>query len=171
MTNRVDLVADDGLGARASSALRRARFSWTMRLQIVDVVEEHLIEIADRRLDVARHGDVDDEQRPVAPRPHDLFDARARQHRLGRAGGGDDDVGGRQRRVERRPTGLRAPPSAVGQRLRRGCSVRLAIVICLTCCACRCTPVSFAISPAPRISTLEPCRGCRRSSCASAIAA
>ena len=33
------------------------------RLQIVHVVEEHLLDVADRRLDVARHGQVDDEQR------------------------------------------------------------------------------------------------------------
>ena len=40
------------------------------RLQVVDVVEEDLVDLAGRRLDVARHGDVDDEQRPAAARPH-----------------------------------------------------------------------------------------------------
>ena len=47
-------------------------------LQVVDVVEEHLLDVAHRRLDVARHGDVDDEER-VAPLPsgHTL-DLRAR---------------------------------------------------------------------------------------------
>ena len=35
-------------------------------LQIVDVVEEDLLDVADRCLNVARHGDVDDEQR-IAP--------------------------------------------------------------------------------------------------------
>ena len=41
-------------------------------LQVVDVVEEDLLELADGRLDVARHGDVDDEERPLAARPHHL---------------------------------------------------------------------------------------------------
>ena len=37
------------------------------RLQVVDVVEEHLLDFAGRRFHVAGHGDVDDEERPVAP--------------------------------------------------------------------------------------------------------
>ena len=128
--NRVDFLADDRLGARELGAAPRQVLLHD-RLQVVDVVEEHLLELADRRLDVARHGDVDDEQRPVAPRPHHLFDARARQDRLGRAGRGDDDVGGRQRVVELVPRdGARR--RAARRALCGRASVRLAIVICLT---------------------------------------
>ena len=46
------------------------------RLQVVDVVEEHLLDLAGRRFDVPRHGDVDDEERAVAARPHHRFDVR-----------------------------------------------------------------------------------------------
>ena len=51
--------------------------------------------------------DVDDEQRPAAPRPHHLLDARPREHRLADAGGGDHDVGDRERVVQRRPRARR----------------------------------------------------------------
>ena len=77
------------------------------RLQVVDVVEEHLLDLAGRRLDVARHGDVDDEQRPVAPRPHHRLDVRLGEDRRRRAGRGDDDVARRRARRRARPT---APP-------------------------------------------------------------
>ena len=139
------------------------------RPQVVDVVEEHLIEVPDGRLDVARHGDVDDEERPVAPRPHGLLDPRPSEHRIRRPGRGDHDVGGGQRVVEPVPAG---PP------LRRAASPGPApspasgstIAIRLTCCAWRWTPVSFAISPAPTIRTLRPFR-CPKIFFASAIAA
>ena len=72
--------------ARVTSLARRARFSRDRRLQIVDVVEEHLLDFAGRRLDVARQRDVDDEQRPVAPRPHHRLDARLGENRRRRAG-------------------------------------------------------------------------------------
>ena len=63
--------------ARSSSAAAPGEVLVDDRPQVVDVVEEHLVEVPDGRLDVARHGDVDDEERPVAPRPHGLLDARA----------------------------------------------------------------------------------------------
>ena len=83
--------------ALRSSGARRSRDD---RLQVVDVVEEHLLDLAGRRLDVAGQGDVDDEQRPCAPRPHDRLDARLGEDRRGRAGGGDDDVAAAERGVE-----------------------------------------------------------------------
>ena len=42
-------------------------------LQIVDVVQEDVVEFVDRRLDVARDGDVDEEHRPVPARLDDLL--------------------------------------------------------------------------------------------------
>ena len=136
--------------------MRRARFSLHDRLQVVDVVEEDLVEIADRRLDVARHRDVDDEERPAAPRPHRLLDVRAGEDRLGRAGGGDDDVGGaeRVRRARSTATALAAElprqRSAVRQRAAGDGDLLDALRLAGA------TPVSLAISPAPRISTLRP---------------
>ena len=56
------------------------------RLQIVDVVEEHLFDVADRCFDVARHRDIDHEEwiSPVAT--GDRFDLRARDDRALRSG-------------------------------------------------------------------------------------
>ena len=51
--------------ALASSVERARQVLADDRLQVVDVVEEHLVQIADRRLDVARQRDVDDEQRSI----------------------------------------------------------------------------------------------------------
>ena len=62
-----------------------------------------------------------------------------------------------------RPPSCAASASAVA-------SVRPAMVIWLTCCARRCTPVNSAISPAPRMSTFSPFRS-RKIFRASAIAA
>ena len=63
------------------------------RLQIVHVVEEHLLDLADRRLDVARHGEVDDEERIGTVSAGGGFDLRAREDRPLRSGRGHDDVG------------------------------------------------------------------------------
>ena len=68
--NALDLLVDDRFGARDLGAAPREVLA-DDRLQVVDVVEEHLLDFADRRLDVARHRDVDEEQRPRrgAPAP------------------------------------------------------------------------------------------------------
>src|SRR5256885_7643433 len=51
---------------------RSTLFPYTtlFRSQVVDVVEKHVLELADRRLHVARHGEVENAERPVAA-PHD----------------------------------------------------------------------------------------------------
>ena len=82
------------------------------RLKVVDVVEEHLLDFAGRRLDVARQRDVDDEERAIAARAHDRFDARLRQDRRGRAGRGDDDVAAAERGVHSSHGAAVAPPMA-----------------------------------------------------------
>src|SRR5207245_3715959 len=85
------------------------------RLQVVDVVQEYLLDFAGPGVDVARHGDIDDEQRPVTAPAHDAFDVRTGQDRRGRTGRGDDDVAGAERGVEVVPVcGARA-----ADRLRR----------------------------------------------------
>ena len=145
-------LVDDGFGARQLAAAAGEVLA-DDRLQIVHVVEEHLAEIGDRRLDVARQRDVDDEERPMPPRPHRLLDRGAGQDRFGGAGGGDDDVGRRQRRghlVPRDGAAAELPRQGVGRFQRAA-----AIVMCFTPCACRWTPVSSAISPAPRMSTFS----------------
>ena len=85
------LEADDRLGAHGLLApAREARLH--DRLEIVDVVEVAVLELVDRRVEVARHGDVDQEQRqPLAPAARSL-DLLPCEHEAGRAGGRDDDV-------------------------------------------------------------------------------
>ena len=70
-----DFLGDDGLGAQDLARAAREVFA-DRRLQVVDVVEEDLLDFTGRRLDVARHGDVDDEERTVAARPHHGLDVR-----------------------------------------------------------------------------------------------
>ncbi len=52
--------------ASTAVALRPSMFGLNRFVQIVDVVEEDVVELVDVRLDVARHGDVDQKHRPVA---------------------------------------------------------------------------------------------------------
>ena len=58
----------------------------------VDVIQIDFLDLADRGVDVARDGDVDEEQRPEFPRAADLLDLVAADDGMRRAGGGDDDV-------------------------------------------------------------------------------
>ena len=115
----LDFLGDDRLGARDLAGAPREVLA-DGRLQIVDVVEEHLLDLAGRRLDVARHRDVDDEQRPVAPRPHHRLDVRLGEDRRGRAGGRDDDVAGAERGVQLLPR----RGAGAADRLRRPRRVR-----------------------------------------------
>ena len=94
-----DFLVDDGLRA-GDLAGAPCEVLADRRLQVVDVVEEHLLDFAGRRLHIARHRDVDDEERAVAPRPHDGLDVRLGENRRRRAGRGDDDVAGAEHGVE-----------------------------------------------------------------------
>ena len=89
------------------------------RLQVVDVVEEHLLDVADAGFDVARHRDVDDEERVAAVPARRRFDLRARDDRPLRSGRGDDDVGVAERLRQLFP-GNRATADCRGQRLGVG---------------------------------------------------
>ncbi len=61
-------------------------------LQIIDVVEIHIAQVLHRRVDVARHGNIDQEQRPVAPHPHQTRHLVSGQQDLRAAGRGHQDV-------------------------------------------------------------------------------
>ena len=65
-------------------------------LQIVDVVEEDVVQIVDRRVDVARHGDIDQEHGLVAAGGDDALHLVFVQDVVRRAAGGDHDVHLRQ---------------------------------------------------------------------------
>ena len=51
--------------ARAGSRRRCSAFASATRAEVVDVVEVDVVELVDRGVDVARHGDVDHEDRPA----------------------------------------------------------------------------------------------------------
>src|SRR4029077_8434047 len=62
-------------------------------LNVVEVVEADAGNLAAGRLDVARDGDVDEQQRPSLTGPHHLCQLVALDDVVGRVGGGDDYVG------------------------------------------------------------------------------
>ncbi len=64
-------------------ALALAQVRLDHRAQVVDVVAESVVEIVDGRLDVARHGDVDEEERAGVTRAQHGFDVRRADDGLG----------------------------------------------------------------------------------------
>ena len=112
--NRVDLFVDDRLGPLELAGPPREVLLHDA-LEVVDVVEEDLLEIADAGFDVARQRDVDDEERRAGGA------AASRPGRDARVSTGStapvaviDDVGGGQRVAElvprhRAAVELRAP--------------------------------------------------------------
>ena len=114
-----DLLVHDRVGAleRLRGA---ARETFDDRTEVVQVVEENLVEVPGRRFDVTRQRDVDDEQRPPAPRAHHLFDRRPRENGLGGSRGGDDDVGGGERVGEIVPGNRPAVEMAASRRAAAG---------------------------------------------------
>src|SRR5205823_10528862 len=88
-------------------------------LQVVDVVEEHPGELGDPGVQVTRHGDVDEDHRPPGPGGDHGREVVPAEHDVGRVGGGDDDVGGRQLVVD--AVEAHAPSAHAGAELARRC--------------------------------------------------
>ena len=61
-------------------------------LEVVDVEQEEVVDVAHGRVDVAGHGDIDHEKRPPAPAVHRLVDHLRRDDETGSRGRGNDDV-------------------------------------------------------------------------------
>ena len=76
----------------AISASRAERFLLRDPRQVVQVVEEHVLQVGRRRLDVARDGQVDEEERAGGPPPHRGGDRGRAEHRARGRGRADDDV-------------------------------------------------------------------------------
>src|SRR5690606_23679590 len=66
------------------------------RLEVIDVVEENVLHEVDFGLDVARHGNVDQEQRPATPRGQERFQAAAVDYVMRGRGAADQYVHARE---------------------------------------------------------------------------
>ena len=135
----LDLVLDDLFGATDfGAALLQVLLH--DRLQVVDVVEEHLLDLGGVGLDVARHRDVDEKQRPRAavpawpPRscafvrigvgePVTVMTMSDSRSACGSASHGDDDAAdlvGQLLRVRQRPAGDDQRGDALRLQVHRG---------------------------------------------------
>lgn len=61
-------------------------------LQVVDIVNESIVDIVDRGIDVPRNRDIDEKYRLVAPAVDHLFRQRTRDDEMRRSRRGDDDI-------------------------------------------------------------------------------
>ena len=108
-------------------------------LEIIDIVEIDVVDRVDLRVDVAGHGDVDDEDRLVSSRPHRLPDLIDPQDVVGRGRGAEQDVdlregggdriqrdrlslegGGQPLRILQGPAGNEDARDPVGHQMARG---------------------------------------------------
>ncbi len=91
----VDLLLDDLHRPRRLLG-PRAEVARDDRLQVVDVVQGHALQLAAGGVDVARHGDVDQQQRPSPALAHHQLELLAADDRVRRGGRGEHDVGEQQ---------------------------------------------------------------------------
>ena len=113
---RLDLLLDDPLRA-ARLGLAHLHVPGDGALQRVHVEHGDAGQLGALRVDVARHREVDEQQRPPAARGHHLADLLGAEQRVRRGGGGDHDVGPLElagQRVE----GARGAAEALGERDR-----------------------------------------------------
>ena len=82
--------------ARGTSASREFEVARDDLLEVVDVVQRHPRQLAAAGVDVAGHGDVDQQQRAPRPAIDDLRELLDADDRVGGGGGADDDVGARE---------------------------------------------------------------------------
>ena len=119
--------------------------------QVVDAVEKQVVELRGFGLDIARHGEIDDEHRRMSARLDRALEHALAQDRQRARGRGDDDVEGGE---TVRQFGKR---DRVGTEARASCAprsrVRLATVIERGFFAAKCVAASSIISPAPISST------------------
>src|SRR4051812_37141050 len=171
----LDLLLDDRLGPRA---LARAHLEVARddRLQVVDVVERDALDIAALGLDVARHRDVDEHERPAVALLHDERDVVGGDERVRRGGRGGGDVcgreppgggvrgGGRPAETGRPGAGAGGGGGGGGERPappKRSASARarpawrLAMKIVVTPWSASVCAVRSLVSPAPMTTTLR----------------
>ena len=118
------------------------------RPQGVDVEQGDAEDLRDAGVDVAGHGDVDDEHRPIVTPAHRLLDVGPLDEHVVGAGGRQHDVGlGQRGRDVVEADGPASDP--FGQRPRPGSSVRLATTTSSTPAPASATAMRWPTSPAP----------------------
>ena len=90
-----DLLLDDLVRARRLLGAR-GEVAGDDRLEVVDVVQRHPFELAAGGVDVARHRDVDQQQRPLPALGHHQLELLSAHDRVGRGGRAEHDVGREQ---------------------------------------------------------------------------
>ena len=155
---RDELLRAFGLCAAPGERLRDDR------LEVVDVVEKTAVEPADRRVEVARHRDVDEEERRPPPRRH----VGSVQHGTGRARRGEDDVDLAEPSRRSRPARVPARRSAAPAHARVS-RVRFATKAISAPRDARFDAASSPMRPAPISRTRRPRRS--PNTCAASAAA
>ena len=88
----VNMMADDFPGRiHRLDPLRLCRRNHLLKM--IQIVQVNILQLFDRGLDIARQGDVDDENRFVSAWPQQFFKAGPGDDRFAGPGGGDDDIG------------------------------------------------------------------------------
>ena len=91
LVKALDLSGNEGLGVSGlAAALGEVRGG--DGLQVVDVVDEDAVELVDGGIDVAGHGNVNEEHGPITAAVHELLAVLAAEDGMGRTGRADDDV-------------------------------------------------------------------------------
>ena len=88
----LDLAADDGFGG-GGLATAVGEVGGGDLLEVVNVVDEAALDLVHEGIDIARDGDVDEEDGAVAAEFHEALAVGAEEDGLRGAGGGEDDVG------------------------------------------------------------------------------
>ena len=117
-----DVVLDDHLGLRHGVLAHVEAFARDLA-EIVDGIEEHVVERADLRFDVARHGEIEHQHRAVLARLERAFDEAFADERQRRSRGAHDDVVQRELRgqiVQRNDAAEEAVGELLGARFACG---------------------------------------------------
>ena len=128
----LDLLLDDPLGP-PRLGLTDLAIAVGHRLEIIDVVQRDALQAPAGGIDIPGHREIDQQQRALLPGAHDVGDLPHLQEKMGRCGGGDDDVGLQERlgqlveghagAVVATGEAERPVPAAVGHEHRGGTAV------------------------------------------------
>ena len=104
--------------ARSASGAGASERLGDDRLEVVDVVQVAAVELVDRRVEVARDREVDQEQRAARARARSAARRARAEHEPGALVDDDDDVGARELLLDARRAAAAAPPNSLGELAR-----------------------------------------------------